>query len=72
MQKIALCVCIVAVSFASYLILRLAARGARWFGPITMSIAIRIMGLLLAAVAMQFAVNAIRGLRLDLFAPLVS
>lgn len=64
-QVIALCVCILAVSGASYVILRFAARGAHWFGPIAMSVAIRIMGLLLAAVAMQFAVNAIRDLRIQ-------
>ena len=45
---------------------RLAARGARWLNPIVMSIAIRIMGLLLAAVAIQFMLNAIRAFRLDL------
>ena len=53
-QRIALCVCIVAVLLVSYLILRLSARGARWLNPIAMSIAIRVMGLLLAAVAVQF------------------
>ena len=68
-QVIALCVCIVAVSLVTYLILRFAARGARWLGPIAMSVTIRIMGLLLAAIAMQFAVNAIRDLRLELYAP---
>lgn len=68
-QVIALCVCIVAVSLVTYLILRFAARGARWFSPIAMSVTIRIMGLLLAAIAMQFAVNAIRDLRLELFTP---
>jgi small neutral amino acid transporter SnatA (MarC family) len=37
--------------------------------PIMMSIAIRIMGLLLAAVAIQFMLNAIKAFRLDLIAP---
>jgi multiple antibiotic resistance protein len=64
-QKLALCGCICAVSLASYVILRLAAEGARWLNPIAMKIAIRIMGLLLAAVAMQFAVNAVKALRSD-------
>jgi multiple antibiotic resistance protein len=71
-QVVALCICIVAVSWVTYLILRFAARGARWFGPIAMSIAIRVMGLLLAAVAMQFAVNAIHELRIELYSPVVS
>ncbi len=68
-QHIALYCCIVAVSLVSYLILRLSARSARWLNPIVMSIAIRIMGLLLAAVAIQFMLNAIKAFRLDLIAP---
>ncbi len=68
-QHIALYCCIVAVSLVSYLILRLSARSARWLNPIMMSIAIRIMGLLLAAVAIQFMLNAIKAFRLDLIAP---
>jgi multiple antibiotic resistance protein len=62
-QHVALYGCILAVSLASYLILRVSATGARWMSPIAMSIAIRIMGLLLAAVAIQFAVNAVNELR---------
>jgi MarC family membrane protein len=61
-QRIALYACILGVSFASYLILRLSARGARWLSPILLNITARIMGLLLAAVAIQFALNAIRQL----------
>jgi multiple antibiotic resistance protein len=59
-QRIALYGCILAVSLVSYLIFRLAVRGARWLNPIAMSIAIRVMGLLLAAVAIQFMLNAIK------------
>ena len=59
-QRIALYVCIGAVCLASYLILRLSARGARWLSPIAMSITVRIMGLLLAAVAIQFMLNTLR------------
>ena len=65
-QRIALYGCIMAVSLTSYLILRISARGARWLSPIVMSIAIRIMGLLLAAVAIQFMLNAIKSFRLEL------
>ncbi len=68
-QHIALYGCILAVSLVSYLILRISARGARWLSPILMSIAIRIMGLLLAAVAIQFMLNAIKVFRLELLAP---
>jgi multiple antibiotic resistance protein len=59
-QHVALYVCILAVSVASYLVFRLAVRGARWLNPIAMSIAIRIMGLLLAAIAVQFMLNALK------------
>ena len=58
-QRLALYLCIVAVCVASYVILRISARGARWLSPIAMSITTRIMGLLLAAVAIQFMLNAL-------------
>ncbi|MGD0744451.1 MAG: MarC family protein [Verrucomicrobiota bacterium] len=67
-QHIALYGCILAVSLASYLILRIAARGSRWLNPIAMSIATRIMGLLLASVAIQFMLNAIKTFHADLIA----
>jgi multiple antibiotic resistance protein len=66
-QRLALYLCIVAVAFASYVILRVSARGARWLSPIALNIAARIMGLLLAAVAMQFALNALRQLKSEWF-----
>lgn len=59
----ALYVCILLVCFSSYLVLRLSARGAQWLSPILMNITTRIMGLLLAAVAMQFVLNAVRQLK---------
>jgi multiple antibiotic resistance protein len=44
----------------TYLVLRWAAiHGARWISPIAMRITTRIMGLLLAAVAVQFVLDAI-------------
>jgi multiple antibiotic resistance protein len=64
-QHIALCVSIVAVSAATYTILRFSARGMNWLSPIALSIAIRIMGLLLAAVAVQFMINGILAVRAD-------
>jgi multiple antibiotic resistance protein len=39
-----------------------AARGARWLNPIALRIATRIMGLLLAAVAIQFMLNGLQDL----------
>jgi multiple antibiotic resistance protein len=58
-QRAVLYLSIFAVCVASYIILRLSARGAQWLSPIAMNIATRIMGLLLAAVALQFVINAI-------------
>ena len=62
LQKASLLGCILGVSLASYLILRVAARGARWLSPIALRITTRIMGLLLAAVAIQFLLNALQDL----------
>ena len=58
-----LCDAILAVSAASYVVLRLSSSGARWINPIAMKITTRIMGLLLAAVASQFMINALRELK---------
>jgi multiple antibiotic resistance protein len=58
---------IVAVAFASYLIFRVSARGAQWLNPIALKIITRIMGLLLAAVAVQFFINALRVLKEEFF-----
>ena len=66
-QRAALYGCILAVALASYLILRISARGARWLSPIAMNITVRIMGLLLAAVAIQFALNALKQLKVEWF-----
>jgi len=65
-EHIALYGCILTVALASYMILRIAARGSRWLNPIAMSIATRIMGLLLASVAIQFMLNAIKMFHADL------
>lgn len=62
-QNVVLCACILAVALVTYLILRLSARGAQWLNPIAMKITTRIMGLLLAAIASQFAINALRELK---------
>jgi multiple antibiotic resistance protein len=64
---VALTGCVLAVSFASYGVLRMAAHGARWLNPIAMKISTRIMGLLLAAVAIQFMLNALKSLKSDWF-----
>jgi len=66
-QHIALYVCILGVSLASYIVLRISARGIQWLSPIALNITTRIMGLLLAAVAVQFMLRAIETLRPDFF-----
>jgi multiple antibiotic resistance protein len=64
-QQVALCLSILTVSAATYVILRVSARGVQWLSPIALNIAIRIMGLLLAAVAVQFMLNGIAGVHTD-------
>ena len=64
-QRFALCASIAVVAGATYVILRFAARGALWLGPIGLNIAIRIMGLLLAAVAVQFMINGLLAIRTE-------
>jgi multiple antibiotic resistance protein len=66
-QRVALYLCIAVVAVASYLILRISARGARWLSPIAMNITVRIMGLLLAALAIQFMLKALNQLNPALF-----
>lgn len=68
-QHIALYGCILVVSLASYITFRVVIRGARWLNPIAMSIAIRVMGLLLAAVAIQILLDGIKGFHAELIAP---
>jgi multiple antibiotic resistance protein len=63
----ALPVVIVVVCLASFLIFALGARTAGWFGPIAMKLVERLMGLLLAAIACQFLLNALRDLKLVAF-----
>ena len=62
-QHVVLYICIAVVSAASFLILGFAARSTRWLNPIALKLTERIMGLLLAAVAFQFLLNALRELK---------
>lgn len=54
---------IVVVCLVSYAILAVAARGIRWLSPIALRVSERIMGLLLAAIAFQFLINALGELK---------
>jgi multiple antibiotic resistance protein len=58
-QQMLLCVAILVVGTIAYAILHLSAHGARWLNPIAMRITTRVMGLLLAAVAIQFVITAL-------------
>jgi len=64
-QRGALFVSILAVCLACYLILRVSAHGAGWLSPIAMNLTVRIMGLLLCSVAIQFMVNALKQLKVE-------
>jgi len=61
-HSVALVGCILLVALASYWVLRMAAHGAKRLNPIALRIGTRIMGLLLAAIAVQFMLNAIKAL----------
>jgi multiple antibiotic resistance protein len=58
-KRVALFVSIAGVCFWSYVILRVGARGARLLNPLALKLVTRLMGLLLAAIAVQFAINGI-------------
>jgi multiple antibiotic resistance protein len=61
-QHVVLYASIAAVFLSAYWTFWLAVRGARWLNPIALKIITRLMGLLLAAVAIQFSINALRQL----------
>ncbi len=60
-QKLMLYFCIVVVCALTYIILRFGALGAQWLNPIVLRIASRLLGLLLAAIAIQFVMNGMAG-----------
>jgi multiple antibiotic resistance protein len=63
-QHLALYVCILGIAVVSYLTFHISARSTRWLSPILTNIMLRIMGMSLAAVAIQFLIDAINTLRL--------
>jgi len=61
-QVVALFLSIAFVCFVSYCTMWLAVRGAHNMSPLALKLTTRLMGLLLAAVAAQFVINAIEQL----------
>ncbi len=61
-QQVGLYVIIATVCLGAYLTLRWAAHGAKRLSPLVLKIVQRLMGLLLAAIAFQFLINAIQEL----------
>jgi multiple antibiotic resistance protein len=61
-QELVLIASILGVSLLSYLVFHFSAHRATWLSPIFLRLTTRLMGLLLAAIAMQFLVNALRSL----------
>ena len=58
-QRLALLACIMAVCGLSYVIFHVAIQGARWLSPLAVKLVTRLMGLMLAAVSVQFALNGL-------------
>ena len=58
-QVLALFACIAAVAFVSYWIFWLTVRAAHRLSPLALKLITRLMGLLLAAMAVQFVINAL-------------
>jgi multiple antibiotic resistance protein len=61
-QKLALFGSIAVVCFCSYWVFWLAVRGAHYLNPLALKLLTRLFGLLLAAVAVQFIINALEQL----------
>lgn len=59
-QYVALAVALGCVIAVTYMIFRFAAYGGKWLNPLILRVAKRLMGLLLAAVAVQFVFNGLR------------
>ena len=53
--------CVALVGLASYMTLALGASGAKWMSPLAEKIITRLMGLFLAALAIQFLFNGLKG-----------
>jgi multiple antibiotic resistance protein len=63
-QQLGLMASILGVTAVTFIIFTLSAKGAHWLSPILLRLTTRLMGLLLAAIAMQFFINALHELKL--------
>ncbi|MGK0236788.1 MAG: multiple antibiotic resistance protein [Candidatus Pelagisphaera sp.] len=59
-NRIVLYATIIVVSLSVFWILNISVRGAKWIDPLYLRVGTRLMGLLLAALAMQFVFNGIQ------------
>jgi multiple antibiotic resistance protein len=66
-QLVALYACIAVVCGLSYLVFHVAVRTTQWLSPIALKLVARLMGLVLAAIAVQFFIDGLR--QTDLFGP---
>ncbi|MCC7375320.1 MAG: MarC family protein [Verrucomicrobiales bacterium] len=66
-KLIVLALVIAVISGLSFVVFAIGARTAKWLGPIAMRLIERLMGLLLAAIAVQFFLNALRDLKVISF-----
>jgi multiple antibiotic resistance protein len=57
-----LCLSLAGVLGATFLLMRVSASGAEWLNPIVIRLVRRLVGLLLAALAVQFVLNGLAGL----------
>lgn len=59
-QLVALYACIGLVGLLSYVVFHVAVRTTRWLNPIALKLVARLMGLVLAAIAIQFFIDGLR------------
>lgn len=66
-QRVALVVCILAICAVSFFIFAVSVKGTKWLNPIALRLVQRLMGLILAAIAIQFFLNALKELKVISF-----
>lgn len=59
-EKLSFYFCLLTVILSTFVILRLSVHGSHWLGPLGQKMMARLMGLLLCAVSVQFTINALK------------